>query len=180
MLEPPKGLRTTKRNEGHSHSRRDGHGEGEGEGGCSSRDSCARAKSAQHILDLDHPRGDNGARGLDAAPEDGEHAAERRSMLYRAMTRAQLAVAVVNQALPGGWLEFLGRVGGGGHGHDAARSAIAVTIAVTVPVMVIAPIIAAMAPAVAVPTVSAAALALLAAACSAAKCARLLRGIGCD
>ncbi len=26
------------------------------------------------------------------------------------MTRAQLAVAVVNEALPGGWLEFLGRV----------------------------------------------------------------------
>ena len=33
-----------------------------------------------------------------------------RSRLYRAMTRAQLAVAVVNKALPGGWLEFLGRV----------------------------------------------------------------------
>ena len=35
---------------------------------------------------------------------------ETRSRLYRAMTRAQLAVAVVNEALPGGWLEFLGRV----------------------------------------------------------------------
>ena len=32
-----------------------------------------------------------------------------RSRLYRATMRAQLAVAVVNESLPGGWLEFLGR-----------------------------------------------------------------------
>jgi hypothetical protein len=38
------------------------------------------------------------------------------------MTRAQLAVAVVNEALPGGWLEFLGRVElDGGKFDDAAE-----------------------------------------------------------
>ena len=30
--------------------------------------------------------------------------------LYRAVTRAQLMVLVVNEFLPGGWLEFLGHV----------------------------------------------------------------------
>ena len=40
------------------------------------------------------------------------------------MTRAQLAVAVVNEALPGGWLEFLGRVeldADGGYSDAAER-----------------------------------------------------------
>ena len=47
-----------------------------------------------------------------------------RSRLYRAMTRAQLAVAVVNEAVPGGWLEFLGRVkldAGRGFDDEAER-----------------------------------------------------------
>ena len=45
--------------------------------------------------------------GLDQVIDRGEGSMETRSRLYRAMTRAQLAVAVVK---PGGWLEFLGRV----------------------------------------------------------------------
>ena len=48
--------------------------------------------------------------GLDQVIDRGDGVSETRSLLYRAMTRAQLAVAVVNEALPGGWLEFLGRV----------------------------------------------------------------------
>ena len=48
--------------------------------------------------------------GLDQVIDRGDGVSETRSRLYRAMTRAQLAVAVVNEALPGGWLEFLGRV----------------------------------------------------------------------
>ena len=48
--------------------------------------------------------------GLDQVIDRGAGVLETRSRLYRAMTRAQLAVAVVNEALPGGWLEFLGRV----------------------------------------------------------------------
>jgi hypothetical protein len=37
-------------------------------------------------------------------------ALETRSMIYRAMTRAQLMVTLVNEFVPGGWLEFLGHV----------------------------------------------------------------------
>ncbi|KAJ1447941.1 hypothetical protein M885DRAFT_541007 [Pelagophyceae sp. CCMP2097] len=49
--------------------------------------------------------------GLDAAIGDDEVAAQsRRSMLYRGVTRAQLMVLVVNEFLPGGWLEFLASV----------------------------------------------------------------------
>ena len=48
--------------------------------------------------------------GLDQVIDRGAGVLETRSRLYRAMTRAQLAVAVVNEVLPGGWLEFLGRV----------------------------------------------------------------------
>ena len=48
--------------------------------------------------------------GLDHVIDHGAGVLKTRSRLYRAMTRAQLAVAVVNQALPGGWLEFLGAV----------------------------------------------------------------------
>jgi len=48
--------------------------------------------------------------GLDQVIDRSAGVLETRSRLYRAMTRAQLAVAVVNEALPGGWLEFLGRV----------------------------------------------------------------------
>ncbi|KAH8046239.1 hypothetical protein JL721_12446 [Aureococcus anophagefferens] len=53
--------------------------------------------------------------GLDhAISVDDATALETRSRLYRAMTRAQLAVAVVNHRVPGGWLEFLGRLELGG------------------------------------------------------------------
>jgi len=48
--------------------------------------------------------------GLDQVIDRGAGVLETRSRLYRAMTRAQLAVAVVNKVLPGGWLEFLGCV----------------------------------------------------------------------
>ena len=48
--------------------------------------------------------------GLDHIIDRGAGVLETRSHLYRAMTRVQLAIAVVNQVLPGGWLEFLGRV----------------------------------------------------------------------
>jgi hypothetical protein len=48
--------------------------------------------------------------GLDQVIDRGAGVLETRSRLYRAMTRAQLAVAVVNEVLPGGWLEFLGHV----------------------------------------------------------------------
>ena len=46
--------------------------------------------------------------GLDNVVEKG--ASTTRSRIYRAMTRSQLVVAVVNEFLPGGWLEFLGHV----------------------------------------------------------------------
>jgi hypothetical protein len=62
--------------------------------------------------------------GLDQVIDRGVGVLETRSRLYRAMTRAQLAVAVVNEALPGGWLEFLGRVelvAGGGYNDAAER-----------------------------------------------------------
>ena len=36
-------------------------------------------------------------------------AAKVRSQLYRAITRAQMVVVVVNEVLHGGWLEFLTR-----------------------------------------------------------------------
>jgi len=48
--------------------------------------------------------------GLDQVIDRGAGVLETRSRLYRGMTRAQLAVAVVNEVLPGGWLEFLGHV----------------------------------------------------------------------
>ena len=48
--------------------------------------------------------------GLDQVIDRGAGVLETRSRLYRALTRAQLAVAVVNEVLPGGWLEFLGHV----------------------------------------------------------------------
>ena len=64
--------------------------------------------------------------GLDARI-DGGLAGETRSRLYRAMTRAQLGVIVVNARLPGGWLEFLGRVSfRGDEAFDEAREEIAV------------------------------------------------------
>ena len=61
--------------------------------------------------------------GLDQVIDRGAGVLQTRSRLYRAMTRAQLAVAVVNEALPGGWLEFLGRVelDGGGYNDAAER-----------------------------------------------------------
>ena len=49
--------------------------------------------------------------GLDALVADGAsdalEAVEARSRLYRAITRAHMMVLVVNEMLPGGWLEFL-------------------------------------------------------------------------
>ena len=58
--------------------------------------------------------------GLDQVIDRCAGVLETRSRLYRAMTRAQLAVAVVNEALPGGWLEFLGRVELSTGGFDEA------------------------------------------------------------
>jgi hypothetical protein len=46
------------------------------------------------------------ATGLDS-PTGKDAAGKARSQLYRAITRAQMMVAVVNEVLPGGWLEFL-------------------------------------------------------------------------
>ena len=47
--------------------------------------------------------------GLDAPTDDGSvsNRLETRSCLYRALTRAQMMAVVVNEFLPGGWLEFL-------------------------------------------------------------------------
>ena len=49
--------------------------------------------------------------GLDARIDDGHASASvvaRRSLLYRAVTRAHLVVVVVvNECVEGGWLEFL-------------------------------------------------------------------------
>ena len=59
--------------------------------------------------------------GLDQVIDRGAGVLEARSRLYRAMTRAQLAVAVVNKVLPGGWLEFLGRVELSADFDDAAE-----------------------------------------------------------
>ena len=60
-------------------------------------------------------------RDRDQVIDRGAGVLETRSRLYRAMTRAQLAVAVVNEALPGGWLEFLGHVElDAGRGFDDA------------------------------------------------------------
>jgi superfamily I DNA/RNA helicase len=47
--------------------------------------------------------------GLDVPIDEGA-AAKTRSQLYRAITRAQMMVVVVNEVLHGGWLEFLTRV----------------------------------------------------------------------
>lgn len=48
--------------------------------------------------------------GLDSPIEYNDAALETRSRLYRALTRAQMMVIVVNEKLRGGWLEFLGHV----------------------------------------------------------------------
>jgi hypothetical protein len=45
---------------------------------------------------------------LDAVIGD-EHTGRVRSQLYRAITRAHMLVLVVNELLPGGWLEWLTR-----------------------------------------------------------------------
>ena len=49
---------------------------------------------------------------LDAVIEEGlgSSTLETRSRLYRALTRAHMMAVVVNEFLPGGWLEFLGHV----------------------------------------------------------------------
>eukprot|EP00927_Polykrikos_kofoidii_P057530 TRINITY_DN5166_c0_g3_i1.p1 TRINITY_DN5166_c0_g3~~TRINITY_DN5166_c0_g3_i1.p1 ORF type:complete len:1629 (-),score=297.62 TRINITY_DN5166_c0_g3_i1:33-4919(-) len=46
----------------------------------------------------------------DETDDIGHAALERRSMLYRAITRAHLMFLVVNEFLRGGWLEFLGSI----------------------------------------------------------------------
>ena len=50
--------------------------------------------------------------GLDAVIQGGSGTStlETRSRLYRALTRAHMLAVVVNEFLPGGWLEFLGHV----------------------------------------------------------------------
>ena len=50
--------------------------------------------------------------GLDAVIKEGSGSStlETRSRLYRALTRAHMMAVVVNEFLPGGWLEFLGHV----------------------------------------------------------------------
>ena len=48
--------------------------------------------------------------GLDAPIDYSEGTLETRSRLYRALTRAHMMALVVNEKLPGGWLEFLGNV----------------------------------------------------------------------
>jgi ADP-ribose pyrophosphatase YjhB (NUDIX family) len=80
-------------------------------------DTEARAADAKQLLVVDSVDNMDGLErlvvicvGLDQVIDRGAGVLETRSRLYRAMTRAQLAVAVVNEALPGGWLEFLGRV----------------------------------------------------------------------
>ena len=47
--------------------------------------------------------------GLDA-PSGGEEDLKTRAKLYKGITRAQLLAIVVNEHIPGGWLEFLGAV----------------------------------------------------------------------
>ena len=49
------------------------------------------------------------AGGLDAPIEGGRDRATR-SLLYRAITRAHMLAAVVNELVPGGWLEWLAHV----------------------------------------------------------------------
>ena len=80
-------------------------------------DTEARAADAKQLIVVDSVDNMDGLErlvvicvGLDQVIDRGAGVLETRSRLYRAMTRAQLAVAVVNEALPGGWLEFLGRV----------------------------------------------------------------------
>jgi hypothetical protein len=50
--------------------------------------------------------------GLDAVIDQSSSSStlETRSRLYRALTRAHMLAIVVNEFLPGGWLEFLGQV----------------------------------------------------------------------
>ena len=48
--------------------------------------------------------------GLDAPIDYSEGTLKTRSRLYRALTRAHMMALVVNEKLPGGWLEFLGNV----------------------------------------------------------------------
>ena len=49
-------------------------------------------------------------RRTDAADPTPVHALDTRSRIYRAMTRAQLMVVLVNESVSGGLLEFLGHV----------------------------------------------------------------------
>ena len=48
--------------------------------------------------------------GLDAVESEADAISKVRSRLYRGNTRAQLALLIVNEALAGGFLEFLGLV----------------------------------------------------------------------
>ena len=55
--------------------------------------------------------------GLDA-PIGCAHTLEIRSRMYRAITRANMLVMVVNEAVKEGWLEFLGHVEFSGHSEQ--------------------------------------------------------------
>ncbi|CAE7892767.1 unnamed protein product [Symbiodinium sp. KB8] len=48
--------------------------------------------------------------GLDSAIQSSTEDLQTRAQLYRGITRAQLLAVVVNEHVPGGWLEFLGGV----------------------------------------------------------------------
>lgn len=51
--------------------------------------------------------------GFDRASSSSEDDATRnevRSRLYRAITRAQMMFLIVNEGIPGGWLEFMGHI----------------------------------------------------------------------
>ena len=72
-------------------------------------DTEARAADAKQLLVVDSVDNMDGLErlvvicvGLDQVIDRGAGVLKTRSRLYRAMTRAQLAVAVVNEALPGG------------------------------------------------------------------------------
>jgi len=48
--------------------------------------------------------------GLDRPIEGGQATLETRSLFFRAITRAQLMFMIVNEAIPGGFLQFLGHI----------------------------------------------------------------------
>ena len=74
-----------------------------------------QAKQENIVLDtVDNADGSEqlvvGCVGLDAPIQRQMEDLQTRSRLYRGLTRAQLLAIVVNERVPGGWLEFLGMV----------------------------------------------------------------------